>query len=79
MTDYQPLNCDLHDQLEIAAMRAKPVQLQWREHDGTTQEATGVIRDIEVGKGEEFLLFEVNGERLWIRLDLLLPATFPIR
>ena len=79
MTDYQPLNCDLHDELEIAAMRGKPVQLQWREHDGTTREAIGVIRDIEVGKDGEFLLFEANGERLRIRLDLLLLTTFPIR
>ena len=79
MTDYQPLHCDLHDELEIAALRGTPVQLYWREETGTIQVATGVIRDIEVGKGEEFLVFEVNGETLRIRLDHLELSSFSIR
>lgn len=79
MTDYQPLNCDLHDELEIAAMRGKPVQLQWRDVDGTRRTGMGVVRNIEVSNGEEFLIVEVDGERLRIRLDQLEPSCFPIR
>lgn len=79
MTDYQPLNCDLHDELEIAAMRGKPVQLQWKESDGAQHKALAVIRDIEVRNGEEFLLFDVDGESLRIRLDQLDQSSFPIR
>ena len=79
MTDYQPLNCDLHDELEIAAMRGKPVQLQWKESDGAQRKALAVIRDIEVRGGEEFLLFDVDGESLRIRLDQLDQSSFPIR
>ena len=78
MTDYQPLNCDLHDELEVAAMRGKPVQLRWREPNGATREAVGVVRDIEATKGEEFLVFEVSGERLRIRLDQLNLDNFPL-
>ena len=79
MTDYQPLNCDLHDELEIAALRGTPVRLQWKEVNGTQRSALGVVRDVEVSNGEEFLLFEVDGERLRIRLDQLDLSSFPIR
>ena len=79
MTDYQPLNCDLHDELEIAALRGNPVQLRWRELEGAIREATGVVRHIEAAKGEEFLVFDVNGELLRIRLDQLNLNSFPLR
>lgn len=79
MTDYQPINCEWHDQLEAAAVRNQPVQLQWRDAAGNARQASGLVRDIEVKQREEFLLFEVNGELLRLRLDWLDWQCFPLR
>ena len=79
MTDYQPINCEWHDELEAAATRRLPVTLHWRGEQGEARRATGIVRDIDVSQGEEFVLFEVAGERLRIRLDRLDWRSFPLR
>lgn len=79
MTDYQPLNCDLHDELEIAALRGRPVTLRWQDVSGRQHEATGIIRTLIAVNGEEFLQFAVAGELLRLRLDQILLDSFPLR
>ena len=79
MTDYQPLNCDLHDELEIAALRTIPVTLRWRDNNGQPQQARGIIQDLFAVQGEEFLRFVVAGEPQQLRLDQLTLDSFPLR
>lgn len=79
MTDYQPLSCDLHDELEIAALRQRLVQLYWRTPDGDSHSARGLIRAIDASGGEEYLRFEVEGDIQRIRLDWLEWRNFPLR
>ncbi len=79
MTDYQPLNCDLHDELEVAALRALPVRLCWQQADGSEREAVGIVRTVSARQGEEFVLFAVADETLSIRLDRIALHSFPLR
>ncbi|MFZ5841831.1 MAG: transcriptional antiterminator [Pseudomonadota bacterium] len=79
MTDYQPLSCDLHDELEVAALRGVPVRLCWLQADGSEREAVGVVRTITARQGEEFVLFAVADEDIPIRLDRLALHSFPLR
>lgn len=59
MTDYQPINCDLYDWLEIAASWHLPVTLASRDR----RQWSDRIRTIEARDGVEYLLLE-SGERL---------------
>ncbi|MFN4289731.1 MAG: transcriptional antiterminator [Permianibacter sp.] len=79
MTDYQPLSCDLHDELEVAALRGMPVWLCWQQADGSEREAVGFVRTITARQGEEFVLFAVADEDVLIRLDRLALRSFPLR
>ena len=70
MTDYQPINCDLYDWLEIAARWQLPVTLTRR--DG--RQWADRISTIEARNGVEYLLLE-SGEHLGLAelatLDLI--------
>lgn len=59
MTDYQPINCDLYDWLEIAARWQLAVTLTNRDGRAWADR----IRTIEARDGVEYLLLE-SGERL---------------
>ncbi|RTZ61283.1 MAG: transcriptional antiterminator, Rof, partial [Gammaproteobacteria bacterium] len=30
MTDYQPIDCGIHSEYEVAILRGKPIRLRWR-------------------------------------------------
>lgn len=72
MSRYQPLNCDLHDYLEIACMQAYPLRVELV--DGREFPAQALTTRTAPSK-EEFL--HVRGlEGEWeIRLDHLLAIT----
>lgn len=72
MTRYQPLNCDLHDYLEIACLRG--YQLDIELVDGQRLMARAVTTRTSSDK-EEFLLIEQQGAQQEIRLDQLLAIT----
>lgn len=59
MTDYQPINCDLYDWLEIAARWQLPVTISTRQE----RQWADKVRTIEAKDGVEYLLLE-SGERL---------------
>ncbi len=68
MTDYQPLECDLHDVLEIACLHHALLQVELR--DGSRFVARARTTESTADK-EEFLLLDApDGERR-IRLDQL--------
>lgn len=71
MSGYQPLDCDLHDYLEIACL--KGYQLNMVLTDGATFVAKALTTKTEANK-EEFLVVETSSEeggvnRCEIRLD----------
>ena len=72
MTRYQPLNCDLHDYLEIACLRG--YQLDIELVDGQRLMARAVTTRTSSDK-EEFLVIEQLGAQQEIRLDQLLAVT----
>ena len=72
MTRYQPLNCDLHDYLEIACLRG--YQLDIELVDGQRLMARAVTTRTSSDK-EEFLVIEQQGAQQEIRLDQLLAIT----
>lgn len=72
MTRYQPLNCDLHDYLEIACLRG--YQLNIELVDGQRLMARAVTTRTSSDKAE-FLVIEQQGAQQEIRLDQLLAIT----
>jgi transcriptional antiterminator Rof (Rho-off) len=66
--DYRPIDCSLHDQLEILALRGRPVALRVREPDGSTRELEDTVVDWVARDGVEWV---VTGGGEEIRMDRL--------
>lgn len=69
---YQPLDCDLHDFLEIACMHAYPLQVELV--DGSEFQAQALTTRTAPSKEEFLTLRSAEGEHD-IRLDQLLAIT----
>lgn len=72
MREYQPLNCDLHDYLEIACLRGYRLDIELI--DGGRLVAKALTTRTSTDK-EEFLCLEAVDGPLEIRLDQLLAIT----
>ncbi|KIY42024.1 transcriptional antiterminator [Pseudomonas sp. 10-1B] len=72
MTTYQPLNCDLHDFLEIACMHGYRLRVELLE--GPSFVARALDTRTAPSK-EEFLVLQGDAGRQEIRLDRLLAIT----
>ena len=72
MGTYQPLDCDLHDYLEIACMHHYLLHIELI--DGTTLDAQAVTTRTTHDK-EEFFSVQISDGRRDIRLDQLLAIT----
>ncbi|MGE7957927.1 Rho-binding antiterminator [Pseudomonas sp. NPDC089530] len=72
MNTYRPLDCDLHDYLEIACMHG--YRLLVERVDGSRFEAYGTTTRTHAG-GEEFFCLEGAEGPLEVRLDQLLAIT----
>ncbi|MDD3760704.1 MAG: Rho-binding antiterminator [Acidithiobacillus sp.] len=53
---YVPISCALHSELELAAMRRRPLQLQLRGD----RSLRGIITDVWTAYGREWLLLSVQ-------------------
>lgn len=71
MKAYQPLNCDLHDYLEIACMHGYVLDVELVDGQRFTARA---LTTRTVNK-EEFFVLQNDGEPFEIRLDRLLAIT----
>lgn len=72
MTPYQPLNCDLHDFLEIACMHGYRLQVE------VIEGASFIARALDTRTApskEEFLVLQGESGKQEIRLDCLLAIT----
>ena len=65
MTDYQPIDCSLHDRYEAAAVRRQTVEIAWSDGGGERTH-TGRITDIGAEDGAEFMTLD---GRVRVRLD----------
>jgi len=66
MSDYQPVDCGLHDRLEELATLRQPARIEFRDERGEMRESRGTIQDVFASDGEEFVRID-GGEE--IRLD----------
>ena len=66
-SDYTPLSCDRHDELEALAVRREAVRIRFRDAEGE-REAAGIIADIWAEGGAEYL--RLDGGPV-VRLDRL--------
>ncbi|WP_417226436.1 Rho-binding antiterminator [Amphritea sp.] len=70
MTDYKPIQCDLHDGFEMACMRKLVDQVIWQDDDGRLQRDKLRFINTDTRDGAEFLVAaDQNGQQLRIRLD----------
>ncbi|MGL6244472.1 Rho-binding antiterminator [Pseudomonas sp.] len=72
MNAYQPLNCDLHDYLEIACLHGYRLDIEL--NDGARLVAKALTTRTSSDK-EEFLCLETTDGPREIRLDQLLAVT----
>ena len=71
MSDYSPIDCGIHSELELLAMRCSVVKLTFLA-DGW-QELTGRVEDIYVRDGAEYLRFvDIHVRAHEIRLDRII-------
>jgi transcriptional antiterminator Rof (Rho-off) len=72
MTDYTPIDCNLHSEYELAIIQGRRLRISWSDQNGRYH--TGVLKpcDLHTRNHEEFLVVEnLQGQRLVIRLDLI--------
>jgi Rho-binding antiterminator len=70
MSDYTPIDCNLHSEYELAIIQGKRLRTFWRDQDG--RHGTEVLKpcDLLTRNHEEFLVVESpQGQQLEIRLD----------
>ena len=76
MTDYVPIDCDQHSELELLAMRRARVRVQARGPVGEVLGMAGEVFDLVTRDGAEYLVLrEPHGETRSVRLDHLLGLT----
>jgi Rho-binding antiterminator len=70
---YRPIDCDLHDRFELAAMHREELVLEWREDDGAEHVAHVRIEDVVTRENGEYLRGQLrSGSALEVRLDRIL-------
>jgi len=67
---YQPINCDLHSEYELAIMHKVMLQLAWTDKTGQQHIGKVMPLDLKTQNKQEFLIGQGNdGEVFSIRLD----------
>jgi Rho-binding antiterminator len=66
MSEYEPVDCGLHDRLEELATLRQPARIEFRDERGELREARSTIDDVFTNDGAEFVR-TADGEE--IRLD----------
>jgi Rho-binding antiterminator len=69
MSDYIPINCNLHDRLEALATLRKQCRIIYQTSEGKTVETLDTFTDIYTKNKEEFAVLDSG---TLIRLDALL-------
>ena len=70
VTDYRPVDCDLHSEYELVFMQRSKIVLTWQEVAGSIQTEAVLPLDLLTRSGEEFMVFLTGtGTEHEIRLD----------
>jgi transcriptional antiterminator Rof (Rho-off) len=72
VTDYRPVDCDLHSEYELAIMQRNKIMLSWQDIAGSVHIETVLPLDLRTRNGEEFMVFSTGtgtGTEHEIRLD----------
>src|SRR6056297_541194 len=87
MSDYTPIDCGIHDHLELTAMRGVPVTVEFVEVDGTPRTVRAARLDtIRIRDGAEYGVFIVadddgddvaDADELEVRLDRIATVRIP--
>jgi transcriptional antiterminator Rof (Rho-off) len=79
MSDYTPIDCGIHDHLELTAMRRVPVAVEFVDADGSRAALSGVrLLTIRATEGAEYGVFDDgDGVRREIRLDRIATVHVP--
>lgn len=72
MNAYQPLNCDLHDYLEIACMHRYGLQIEMIDGQGFAARA---LTTRTAPSKEEFFVLQNDNGQFEVRLDQMLAIT----
>lgn len=65
---YRPIDCGLHDELQLRVMRGRVVEATWTAPDGTPRSRTGRLLDVFSRDGAEYLRLADGTD---VRLDRL--------
>ncbi len=65
---YKPIDCNFYDRLEAAATLKKPVVVRYVSNQGS-EETTGIILDLRIADGAEYLYMDTGFS---LRLDRLI-------
>lgn len=68
MSDYEPIDCSVHDRLEHFAVRRTVLSVSFSSPDGTEQDRNGRIADLYAREGAEYMRLDDGTE---VRLDRL--------
>ncbi|NOR40540.1 MAG: transcriptional antiterminator, Rof [Gammaproteobacteria bacterium] len=70
MTDYRPVDCDLHSEYELVIMQRSKIMLTWQDVAGSVHTEAVLPLDLLTHSGEEFMVFSTGaGSECEIRLD----------
>jgi len=73
INSYEPIECGLHSEYELAIMKQIKSVLIWKDTNNSSQSATVLPTDLIVKNKEEFLTVKTNtNEELVIRLDKII-------
>lgn len=65
---YRPIDCGLHDELQLRVLRGRPVRVAWTDEAGTFRRRSATLRDVFTRGGAEYLRLDDDTD---VRLDRL--------
>ena len=77
-SQYTPVSCAQHSELELAIMRSNNLQVSWKDERGNQQDSTLMPTDLLTEHGCEYLVArgtDCNDKK--IRLDMIIEA-YPV-
>ena len=65
---YHPIDCALHDELQLRVIRGRDVEVEWTDPAGVVRRSTGRVTDVFSRDGAEYLRLQDGRD---VRLDRL--------